>query len=78
MNNQNTTAVRSPISGQAEEPEKNSQPAPKPSSDGAKSHTRGLSPGMKTSGSGRLLGMALILIGLAINTLPVERLWRRG
>ena len=26
----------------------------------------------------RLLGMALILVGLAVNTLPGERLWRRG
>ena len=34
MNNQNTTAVLSPISGQAEEQEKNSQPVPKPSPDG--------------------------------------------
>ncbi len=35
MNNQTTTAVLSPISGQAEEPEKNPQPAPKPSPDGS-------------------------------------------
>ena len=34
MNNQDTTAVLSPISGQAEEPEKNPQPAPKSSADG--------------------------------------------
>ena len=34
MNNQDTTAVLSPISGQAEENEKNSQPAPKPQADG--------------------------------------------
>ena len=33
MNNQDTTAVLSPISGQAEEPEQNPQPAPKPSAD---------------------------------------------
>ena len=33
MNNQDTTAVLSPISGQAEEPEKNPQPAPKSSAD---------------------------------------------
>lgn len=26
----------------------------------------------------RLAGMALILVGIAVNTLPVERLWRRG
>lgn len=25
----------------------------------------------------RLLGMALILVGIAVNTLPVERIWRR-
>jgi ribose-phosphate pyrophosphokinase len=34
VNNQDTTAVLSPISGQAEESEKNPQPAPKPSADG--------------------------------------------
>jgi ribose-phosphate pyrophosphokinase len=34
VNNQDTTAVLSPISGQAEENEKNSQPAPKPQADG--------------------------------------------
>ena len=36
MNNQDTTAVLSPISGQAEETTTTSQPAPKPSLDGAK------------------------------------------
>ena len=35
MNNQDTTAVLSPISGQAEDQEKSPQPAPKPSSEGA-------------------------------------------
>jgi len=34
VNNQDTTAVLSPISGQAEEPEQIPQPAPKPSVDG--------------------------------------------
>ncbi len=36
MNNQDTTAVLSPISEQADENEKSSQPAPKPGADGAK------------------------------------------
>jgi ribose-phosphate pyrophosphokinase len=50
VNNQNTTAVHSPISGQAEEPEKNSQPAPKPSQDGAKSDaSKSATDGAKTA-----------------------------
>ena len=40
MNNQDTTAVLSPISGQAEETEQQSQPAPKPSADGMRRRRR--------------------------------------
>ena len=39
MNQQDTTAVLSPDSGRADETEKNSQPAPKPAADGARSQT---------------------------------------
>jgi len=39
VNQQDTTAVLSPDSGRADETEKNSQPAPKPAADGARSQT---------------------------------------
>jgi O-acetylserine/cysteine efflux transporter len=32
----------------------------------------------ETFGPVRLAGMALILTGITVNTLPVERIWRRG
>jgi ribose-phosphate pyrophosphokinase len=44
VNNQDTTAVLSPISGQAEETEQNSQPAPKPAPGAAKPAPDGATP----------------------------------
>jgi len=50
VNNQNTTAVLSPISGQAEETEKNSSLHLKPSPDGAKSDaSKSATDGAKTA-----------------------------
>ena len=55
MSNQDTTAVLSPISGQAEEPEQNPQPAPKPSADGLpKAAPEGAKPATERKRSPRL------------------------
>ena len=49
MNNQDTTAVLSPISGQAEEPEQNSQPAPKPSESSKPDSSKSAQDGARTA-----------------------------
>jgi ribose-phosphate pyrophosphokinase len=54
VNNQDTTAVLSPISGQAEEPEQDPQPAPKPSSSGQKPEADGAKPAAERKRSPRL------------------------
>ena len=55
VNNQDTTAVLSPISGQAEEPEQDPQPAPKPSADGLpKAAPEGAKPATERKRSPRL------------------------
>ena len=55
MSNQDTTAVLSPISGQAEEPEQDPQPAPKPSADGLpKAAPEGAKPATERKRSPRL------------------------
>jgi ribose-phosphate pyrophosphokinase len=55
VSNQDTTAVLSPISGQAEEPEQDPQPAPKPSADGSpKAAPEGAKPATERKRSPRL------------------------
>ncbi len=54
MNNQDTTAVLSPISGQAEESEQDPQPAPKPSASGPRSAGDGAKPATERKRSPKL------------------------